>query len=80
MKKSNIGIMLSALTMITQSNLHSWDEPSKNEKESIKRKLYNAEIENKKSKGLKEFFYGENSILALNKKNADRKAKAKGWI
>ena len=31
-------------------------------------------------KGLKEFFYGENSVWALNKKNANRKAKSKGYL
>lgn len=33
-----------------------------------------------KSNGLKEFFYGEKSVWALNQKNADRKAKKNGWI
>lgn len=33
-----------------------------------------------KSKGLTEYFYGENSLFARDKKNADRKAKNKGWI
>ena len=32
------------------------------------------------SKGLKKFFYGENYVWALNKKNADRKAKRVGFI
>jgi len=31
-------------------------------------------------KNHKEFFYGENSVWALNKKNADRKAKSKGYL
>ena len=31
-------------------------------------------------KNHKEFFYGENSVFALNKKNADRKAKRKGYV
>lgn len=31
-------------------------------------------------KGIKEFFYGEHVILARNKKNADRKAKNKGYL
>jgi hypothetical protein len=31
-------------------------------------------------KGLKEFFYGENSLYALNQKNADRKARKKGYL
>ena len=31
-------------------------------------------------KGLTEFFYGENKIYALNQKNADRKARNKGYL
>ena len=31
-------------------------------------------------KGLTEFFYGANSIWALNQKNADRKARKKGYL
>jgi len=33
-----------------------------------------------KSKGLKQFFYGGNSLWAINQKNADRKAKSLKWI
>ncbi len=31
-------------------------------------------------KNHKEFFYGEKSVFALNQKNADKKAKSKGYI
>ena len=33
-----------------------------------------------KSKGLKRFFYGQNSLWAINKKNADRKARSLNWL
>ena len=33
-----------------------------------------------KSKGLKQFFYGENSLWAINKNNADRKARSLNWL
>lgn len=33
-----------------------------------------------KKQGLTEFKYGDKSVWALNKKNADRKAKAKGYL
>ena len=33
-----------------------------------------------KNNGLTEFKYGDKSVWALNKKNADRKAKAKGYL
>lgn len=38
------------------------------------------ELEIKKKQGLKEFYYGDKIIYAMNKKNADRKAKNKGYI
>jgi hypothetical protein len=43
-------------------------------------RLNKAEIERNKANGLKEFFYGENSLWALNKKSADKKAKKLNWI
>ena len=33
-----------------------------------------------KMKGLKEFYYGENSVWAINQKNADKKAIKAGFI
>lgn len=54
---------------------------SKEEKEAEnKKRLAEAEIERKKSNGLKEFFYGENSLFALNQKSADKKARKLNWI
>jgi len=29
---------------------------------------------------MKEFFYGDNSLYALNQKNADKKARKKGYL
>ena len=48
--------------------------------EERKRRISKAEIERAKANGLKEFFYGENSLYALNQKNADRKARSKHWL
>jgi hypothetical protein len=53
---------------------------TKETKEERNKRLSIAEIKCNKANGLKEFIYGENSLWALNKRNADRKAKAKGWI
>lgn len=44
------------------------------------RDLHLAEIERKKANGMKEFFYGEKSVWALNKENADRKAKKLNYL
>lgn len=43
-------------------------------------KMEEAAIRQYKAQGLKQFFYGENSLWALNKKSADRKAKRYNWI
>jgi hypothetical protein len=48
--------------------------------EERKARLAKAEIERAKANGLKEFFYGENSLYAINQKNADRKARSKHWL
>lgn len=42
-------------------------EPKESEEER-KRRLVKAEIERNKANGLKEFFYGENSVWAINQK------------
>ncbi len=54
-------------------------EPKETDEEKKKR-LAKAEIERNKAKGLKEFFYGENSVWAINQKNADKKARSKHWL
>lgn len=33
-----------------------------------------------KSKGMRKFFYGENSLWAINQRSADRKARKLNWI
>ncbi|MFA5300882.1 MAG: hypothetical protein WC389_22045 [Lutibacter sp.] len=38
------------------------------------------EDEFNRTKGLKKFFYGENSLWAINQKNADRKARSLNWL
>jgi hypothetical protein len=54
-------------------------EPKETDEER-KRRIAKAEIERAKANGLKEFFYGENSLCALNQKNADKKARIKHWL
>ena len=34
----------------------------------------------KPCRGMIQFFYGENSLWAINQTNADKKAKKKGWL
>lgn len=54
-------------------------EPKETDEER-KRRLAKAQIERNKANGLKEFFYGENSVWAINQKNADKKARSKHWL
>jgi len=54
-------------------------EPKETDEEK-KQRLAKAEIERYKAQGLTEFFYGENSLWALNQKSADRKARQRHWL
>ena len=54
-------------------------EPKETDEEK-KQRLAKAKIERNKANGLKEFFYGENSVWAINQKNADKKARSKHWL
>ena len=54
-------------------------EPKESE-EDRKKRLAKAEVKRNKRNGLKEFYFGENSLWALNQKSADKKARSKGWI
>ena len=75
MKKINSLAMMSLLYAATASDMV--DEFNH---ETIKRPLNKKPIKKIIPKGLKEFFYGENSLYALNQKNADRKARKKGYL
>jgi len=81
--KSKLGMvsMLSAMAMIglEGSNRIQNFYPMETDEEK-KQRRYNAEIKRKKANGLKEFFYGENSLYALNQKNADKKARKMNWL
>jgi hypothetical protein len=83
MRKMN-SILAMALSMIEMSNIGSQPHNDKSKyipptPEEIDQKRRNQK-KRLKDKGVKEFFYGRNSILARDQKNADRKAKNKGWI
>lgn len=52
----------------------------KEDEEQKKQRLVKSEIERNKANGLKEFFYGENSVWAINQKVADKKAKKQNLI
>lgn len=76
-KKSDYLFSLYALAAMsenispTESENNLTDRDTRDLKDIAERKI-------KKRRGLTEFKYGSNSIWALNRKNADRKAKQKG--
>ena len=74
--------LLGAMAMMgteTPYREREYIEPKETD-EQRKRRIAKAEVERNKSNGLKEFFYGENSVWAINQKNADRKARSKHWL
>lgn len=80
--KDKLGLfMLGALTAVsTGESLYDVPKKHNESEEERKERITKAEEENKRRQGLTKFFYGENSIWALNQKTADKKAKRKGWI
>jgi hypothetical protein len=50
------------------------------EKEHLKALAEKKRVDRLKRKGVNEYFYGQNVIYARNQKNADRKAKNKGYL
>ena len=80
-KKFSNALMTIAMGMAATSGHSFYEVRDENigfeEKERRKNKAKKAI---KKANGLTEFKYGDKSVWALNKKNADRKAKAKGYL
>jgi len=56
-----------------------WPETPWEKEGRLKREARQNELR-PRYQGLKQFFYGENNLWALNQKNADRKAKKNNWI
>ena len=71
MKKQNMLGMLAMMAAMSNPEDYGTFKQEKKIKKPIKKII---------PKGLKEFFYGENSLYALNQKNADRKARKKGYL
>lgn len=83
--KSKLGMMsmflASAIAYDPSSNKTYREviEPKESEEER-KHRLVKVEIKRAKANGLKEFFYGGNSVWAINQKNADKKARNNNWL
>lgn len=72
MKKSSALAMMTMLAMANDGFRQDIIEEEEQRKNKPKKKII--------PKGLTEFFYGANSLYALNQKNADRKARKKGYL
>jgi hypothetical protein len=79
---SQYGMMLALTGLMHECNPNMLSEiyEPKETPEQRQIRLDKAKIKRYQSQGLKEFFYGEHSLWALNKKSADRKAKNKHWL
>ncbi|TXI11483.1 MAG: hypothetical protein E6Q68_06065 [Polynucleobacter sp.] len=88
MAKKNMGSVIAVLGLAamamsadgTSRNYNRLYEGPVESEEKRKRRLAKSEVRLNKARGMKQFFYGENSLWAINQKNADRKAKNKKWI
>lgn len=81
--KSNLAMLTLGAMAMRMGNNRRWggvDTEPKETKEEREKRLKQAEIERYKRQGLTQFFYGENSLWALNQKSADRKAKKNNWL
>ena len=79
MKKSNaLGMMLMMGAMMEAQD-YGMSMDMREDKPKTKKPIKKP-IKKIIPKGLKEFFYGEKVIYALNQKNADRKARKKGYL
>ena len=83
--KSKLGLytMFAAMAAMGDtgySERSEYRELTDEEKEKLKAIAENKLIERLKQQGVNEYFYGQNVIYARNKKNADRKARNKGYL
>lgn len=85
MKSKKLGLLTAMMGMASMQDT-MYSNPTLSNKdikelaEQRRRKQEAFESERRKKRGLKEYFYGENVIYARNQKNADRKARNKGYL
>jgi len=75
-------ILLTAMAMMLEGGTTrtAWRQELIETEDERKLRLFKAEQGRYKKQGLTLFVYGENSLWALNRKSADRKAFKRGWI
>jgi hypothetical protein len=77
-KKNMFGLMAAMFVASEGVKFSNYDNPESEEERA--ERLSKAECDRKKGDGMKQFFYGENSVWAINQKNADKKAKKNKWL
>lgn len=84
--RNRTNLLAAYVTLFAFANSDSFNEENKENKENKqilsqgKHEKRQQKIKRFKKKGLKEFWYGSTIIYALNKKNADRKARKQDLI
>lgn len=83
--KSKLGMfaMMAAMASMDEagySKRSEYRELTDEEKAKLKAIAEKKRLERLKEKGVNEYFYGQNVIYARNQKNADRKARNKGYL
>jgi hypothetical protein len=83
--KSKLGVfaMMAAMASVGESGYSErseYQELTEEEKLRLKAIAEKKRLERLKEKGVNEYFYGKNVIYARDQKNADRKARNKGYL
>jgi hypothetical protein len=83
--KSKLGLyaMFAAMAAMGDtgySERSEYRELTDEEKEQLKAIAEKKRLERLKKQGVNEYFYGQNVIYARNQKNADRRARNKGYL
>jgi hypothetical protein len=83
--KSKLGLfaMMAAMASMgdnSYSERSEYRELTDEEKAELKAIAEKKRLERLKKQGVNEYFYGQNVIYARNQKNADRKARNKGYL
>jgi len=82
-KQAGLLAMMASMASMYGSGYHEGTEYqglTDKKKEELKSFSEKKRIERLKKQGVNEYFYGQNVIYARNQKNADRKARNKGYI
>ncbi len=83
--KGKLGLFTMMAAMAAMGNTgyserSEYRELTDEEKAELKAIAEKKRLERLKQKGVNEYFYGQNVIYARNQKNADRKARNKGYL